>query len=162
MTSPYLVAPRALPDGSVSWEEQKPEIAKRIREGDPLLAWIGDPRLTLVLNTTFATDEAEQAKVRPDKRGLPRWEVWRAHEEGEPTLVVSCIAQRIDGDQLIRQLAMHDTRGRDLAQEMLDLRDAHEADLSKRHRDENEALADKLAWALGRDTGAPAQSGRVY
>lgn len=152
---PHLVAPRTLPDGSVSWEEEKPEIAKRIREGDARLHWLGDDRLSLVLNKTFADVDAHG-------RGLPRWEVWRSHEQGEPTLVSSCVSQRIDGDQLIMQLAAHDSRTHDIAQDVINARNDREARLAKDHRDENEQNADKLAWALGRDLDSPAQSGRVF
>jgi hypothetical protein len=152
---PHLVAPRALPDGSVSWEEEKPDIAKRIREGDGRLNWLGDDRLNLVLNMEFARQD-------PLERGLPRWEVWRAHEEGDPTLVVTCVAQRIDGDQLIMQLATHDSRTRDIAGDIIAARDKRAATLAKDARDENEGVADKLAWALGKDLGSPAQSGRIF
>lgn len=152
---PHLIAPRELPDGSVSWEEEKPEIAKRIRDGDPRFHWLGDDRLSLVLNKTFADDD-------PQHRGLPRWEVWRRHEEGEPTLVIHCVTQRIDGDQLVLQLAAHDSRTRDLATEMLAAHHAKREQLAKDARDENEGHADKLAWALGKDLSAPAQSGRIF
>lgn len=152
---PHLVAPRALPDGSVSWEEEKPEIGRRLREGDGRLNWLGDDRLTLVCNKTYEDPN-------PRKAGWPRWEVWRAHEQGEPTLVVWCVTQRIDGDQLLMQLSQHDTRTHDIGQEILDARDARAASNASRFRDENEDIADKLAWGLGRDLGSPAQSGRVF
>lgn len=149
----HLVAPRALPDGSVSWEADKPEIAARIRDGDAEFGWLGDDRLTLVLNKTFAAT---------DPRRLPRWEVWRAHEEGEPTLVVSCVAQRIDGDQLVMQLAAHDSRTHDVAAELLAARDTRRDRIQRDAHDHNEDKADKFAWAIGRDLSMPAQAGRVY
>lgn len=155
--SDHLLAPRALPDGSISWEAQRPEIGRMVRDGDPDTGWLGDERLSLVLNTSFAADHPEV-----NCNGAPRWEVWRAHEQGEPSLMVWCVTHRIDGHQLCRQLALHDSRTHDIATEMLAARDKRAADLAADHRAENEAGADKLAWALGRDMSAPAQSGRVY
>lgn len=145
--------PQYEPDGSVSWEAEAPGIADRIRDGDPELGWLGDELLELRLNI-------EHARTHFTK--LPRWEVWRKHPQGEPTMVISCIAQRIDGAQLIRQLALHDSRTHDVAAEILDKRDKVQAATEQAFRDENEEKADKLAWALGRDLSEPVQSGRYY
>lgn len=152
---PHLLGARALPDGSYSFEEHRPEIGKRIREGDTRLGWLGDERLMLVLNVKYREED-------PLRRNLPRWEVWRTHETGDPTLAVHYVGLKIDGDQLIRQLALHDSLTHDIASEHLAARDARTDRLKREHRDENEGRADKLAWALGRDVGAPAQDGRIF
>lgn len=152
---PHLLGARALPDGTFSFEEQRPELGKRIREGDGRLGWLGDDRLMLTCNVAFKDED-------PQHRNLPRWEVWRTHEEGEPTLVMWYVGPKPDGDQLIRQLALHDSRTHDIAAEVLGRRDARTDRLKKESRDQFEDSADKLAWALGRDLGAPAQSGRPY
>lgn len=151
----HLVGARALPDGSFSFEEQRPELGARIRDGDPNIGWLGDDRLTLVLNLKWPDDD-------PLHRNLPRWEVWRAHEQGEPTLVAHLTGQRIDGDQLLRQLAAHDSRTHDMAAELIDARDHQREQALRDARERDAGYADKLAWAVGRDLGAPAQSGRVY
>lgn len=148
-----LTLPQYEPDGSVSWEAEAPGVADRIREGDPTLGWLGDDRLELRLNI-------EHARTHFTK--LPRWEVWRVHEQGEPSMVISCIAQRIDGNQLIRQLALHDSRTHDIAKEIFDERDKAKARAEQDFRDENEEKADKFAWALGRDLSSPAQDGRMF
>jgi len=153
MSDRHLLAPRVTPDGTVSWEHETPEIAKRIRDGDSTLGWLGDDRLSLHLNVAYATESGT---------GLPRWEIWRDHETVEPTLVMSRVAQRIDGDSLIRQLAAHDSRTRDMAGELIAARDMREAESRARFHDAVAEPADKLAWALGRDLDLPAQSGRVY
>ncbi len=153
MQTPNLVLPRSLPDGSVSWEAEKPELGRRIREGDPVLGWLGDESLELVLNIEHA---------RTDPNHLPRWEVWRKHPEGEPSMVAWIVRQRVDGDQLIRQLAQHDTRTVDVVGEYFKARDARAERTAKDFRAENEQNADKLAWALGKDTGAPAADGRIF
>lgn len=159
---PHLLTPRATPDGTVSWEEERPELGRLIREGDGRTGWLGDPRLSLHLNVTFARDEDEQAKLPPHKRGLPRWEVWRDHEQVDATMVGCCIAQRIDGIQLTRQLAAHDSRVHDIAQEMLDAREAHAKQSKKDLEAVTDEHGDKLAWALGKDLGLPAPSGRMF
>lgn len=146
-----LVVPHYNSDGSTTWENEQPDIAKRIREGDATLGWIGDPLLELRAHPHYI--DAENVD-----RGT-RWEVWRHHEGTEPTLVAHKFG-KLNGEQLIRNLAAHDTRTRDLATEMLAARDARREQVRRDGHDENEALADRLAWALGRDLSSPAQSGR--
>lgn len=148
---PHLVSPRELPDGSVSWEEQRPELGARIRDGDGEFGWLGDDRLSLVLNKTYE-----------DPHGRPRWEVWRRHEDGSSSLVVHKVGFRINGDELIEQLALHDSRTHDVAGEVLARRVKAKRDKERRFREHSEEKADKLAWALGRDLSVPAQPGRVF
>jgi hypothetical protein len=150
---PHLILPREKPDGTISWEEEQTAIAARIRDGDAALGWLGDDRLSLHLNVAFA---------REDPRGLPRWEIWRRDEDGGAAMVTSCVRLRIDGDQLIRQLAAHDSRTHDIAAEVLARNDTRVEASKAAFREANEDRADKLAWALGRDLGIPAQDGRPY
>jgi hypothetical protein len=144
-----LILPRHLPDGSISYEEARPDIGERIRDGDATLGWLGDPLLTLVCTPTF------------ESGGVPRWEVWRKHPEGEPSLVASKVGT-LEADQLIRMLAAHDTRTHDVVGELLARNDARTEASKAAFREGNEERADKLAWALGRDLGIPAQDGRPY
>lgn len=144
-----LILPRHLPDGSISYEEARPDIGQRIRDGDATLGWLGDPLLMLVCTPNF------------EGGGVPRWEVWRKHPEGEPSLVASKVGT-LEADQLIRILAAHDTRVHDVVAEVA-ARNGTRTEASKREfRAGNEERADKLAWALGRDLGIPAQDGRPY
>lgn len=155
LRSPRLVAPNYTPDGTVSWEETQPELARRIRDGDPNLGWLGDDRLSLHLNLTWVDPD-------PAKAGLPRWEVWRDHETVDPTLVASHVALRVgNGDGLVAMLAAHDSRTHDIASEVIAARDERERASKARSHEEFEHKADKLAWALARDLGEPAADGRI-
>jgi hypothetical protein len=145
---PHLIAAREQPDGTFSLEEQRPELGKRIRDGDPTLGWFGDDRLSL-------------HGARDDDGGV-RFEVWRRHDDGTSTVVASKRGTIGTGDSLIRLLAAHDTRGRDLAAETIALRDRVKAAQRNDFMDEVEGKADKLAWALGKDLGTPAQSGKMF
>lgn len=152
----HLVQPRV--DGvagTVSWEENQPDLAVRIREGDARFGWLGDPRLSLRLNLEYAHDPENK------KPGLPRWEVWRNHETGTPTFVVSCVAQRVDGDKLMQMLAAADSRTHDIASEIIGRRDARDAAKKAAAIEEFEDKADKLQWALAKDLSAPMPDGRV-
>lgn len=156
LRSPRLVAPNYTPAGTVSWEETQPELARRIRDGDPNIGWLGDDRLSLHLNLTWADPD-------PAKVGLPRWEVWRDHETVDPTLVAAHVSRTIgNGDSLIRMLAAHDSRTHDIAAELLAARDQRDAAEKAANRDLFEGKADKLAWALGRDLDLPAADGRMF
>lgn len=155
MQTPHLIAPRELPDGTISWEEQQPDLAVRIREGDPNIGWLGDERLSLHLSPHYF-DEALGREV-------PRWEVWRRHEDGTSSLVCHKLGMRPDGDALIRGLARNDSLRHDIAGEMLALRAKHEAQVAAAHLEQAEDTADKLHWALSRDlsepTGRPVRMG---
>lgn len=148
-----IVVPHYNQDGSTTWENEQPDIGQRIREGDATLGWLGDPLLELRAHPHYI--DADNVD-----RGT-RWEVWRHHEDGEPTLVASKFG-KLNGEQLIRNLAAHDTRTHDIATELIAARDARLEALKRDAADENAGIADKLAWALGKDLGAPAQSGRVF
>jgi hypothetical protein len=146
---PHIVAPRAMPDGTVSWEEQRPDVAQRIREGDATLGWLGDPLLSLACTPDF------------EGTGVPRWEVWR-NSPGCAPEPVAFKRGLLEPDQLIRNLAAHDSRTHDLAAELLAARDQRTERVRKDGHELHEGNADKLAWALGKDLGAPAQSGRMF
>lgn len=154
--TPHLIAPREKPDGTVSWEEQQPELARRIRDGDANLGWLGDERLSLHLNMTHEPDPVNAPGVT-----VGRWEVWRRHDDGTSSVVCHMVGDRPNADSLIRGLARNDSRTRDLAVEMIDTRAAHEAERSRRFREHAEDKADKLHWALSRDLGEPAADGRL-
>lgn len=153
---PHLIAPRELPDGTVSWEEQQPELARRIREGDASLGWLGDDRLSLHLNLKHQPDPEHHPEIE-----VARWEVWRRHDDGNSSVVCHFVGDRPPADALIRGLARNDTRTRDLANEMIAARDAHNARVSRDFRERAEDKADKLHWALTKDLSEPAASGRV-
>lgn len=159
--TPHLLAPRETPDGVVSWEESQPELARRIREGDAALGWLGDDRLSLHCNVKFAR-EVDLTDPRSGK-GVPKWEIWRRLDDGTSALVGSLVTLRIqNGDGLIRRLAAGDARTHDHASEMLERRARADAKAKGDARDGYADKADKLAWALGRDLSLPAQSGRVF
>ena len=61
---------------------------------------------------------------------------------------------------MLRALIAADSRRGDRARALIAADDAHRRDVERRLDDQNEELADKLAWALGRDLGLPAQDGR--
>lgn len=153
----HFLAPRATPDGVVSWEEHNPELAARIRDGDAALGWLGDIRLSLHLNKAYETDPENP------KPGTPRWEVWRDHEGTDPTFVASHVSFTMgNGDGLIRMLAAHDSRTHDIASEVLAARDRRDASKRAEFGEISNDKADKLAWALGRDLSLPAQDGKVF
>jgi hypothetical protein len=153
---PQLIAPREKPDGTVSWEEQAPELGALIRDGDGRSGWLGDPNLSLHCNTTYADDD-------PAKKGWPRWEIWRRHDDGSSSLMVWCVLPRLpDGLRLTTMLARADSRTHDIAEELLAARDKRDAAARKATTEQAEGLADKLAFALGRDLSLPAQSGRPF
>lgn len=138
--SDHLIAARFLPDGSVVMEETGGAVGETIAA---IRAY--DPRVSLVRNTE-----------------LDRWELWRLCEDGVPRRVGSRSGARVPhGATLVAHLAEHDTqRGYDPIAAV----DAHNAAVD-RERDRvfddfAEEHADKLAHALGRDTGEPMQSGR--
>lgn len=152
----HLVAPRVDGvTGTVSWEERDPGLAARLRDGDANIGWLGDPRLSLRLNLAYADDPENK------KPGLPRWEVWRNHESAPPTFVVSCVAQRVNGDQLLRMLAAGDSRTHDIAVEHLAARDRRDATKRAAAVEQYEDTADKLAWGLAKDLGTPMPDGRL-
>lgn len=147
----HLVAARFTPDGTIALDHEQRDVSARIRDGDPTLDWLGDDRLSLHVTPNF------------EGSGVPRFEVWRDHEGTAPTLVMHRVCQSLGtGDGLIRQLAAHDTRVHDMTAEILGARDAREAAERARFAEFAEGTADKIAFALGRDLSAPAQSGRVY
>lgn len=158
---PHLLAPRATPDGTVLWEENSPEVGRRLREGDANVGWLGDDRLSLHLNLAYA-HEADPADPRAG-HGIPRWEVWRDHETVAPTLVCSIVNLRIgNGDQLLRMLAAHDSRTHDMATELITARDARTAREKATFQEMSMDKGDRLAHGLGRDLGMAGQHGRVY
>lgn len=153
-----LVAPRYLPDGTVSWEGQRPDLAQRIRDGDGQVGWLGDESLSLMLNTAYKTD--------PDnpKPGTPRWEVWRRHDVDPPSMVCSMVTWRINEAQVVKlltRLAASDSRTHDIASEHLAARDAKEALAKANLREQAEGHGDRLAHALGKDLGAPMPDGKI-
>ena len=147
-----IVTPRYLPDGSVLWEHEAPTIAQRIRDGDPTYGWLGDERLTLVHNAVW---------VDPDTgKREGRWEVWRDHEDGTRSVVMWRRGRRLPGPALLRALAEHDTRTRDVLSEIDAHNEAVDRDRERVAREQRLDLADKLHWALCKDLGEPMPDGR--
>lgn len=142
-----LLRPREFPDGTVTLAGEAP-IDRKLREGDPTLGWEGDPTLQLALNTLTG-----------------RWEVWRRSDLGGEAVRICSAPQKggtLPGDELIRLLVNIDSRRTNVVEQI----DQHNRALDdSRHaalREHIGAVADKLAWALGRDLGEPAQDGRLY
>lgn len=140
--TPHLIAPSQVGDGRMVWQETSGDVASVV---DQLRAY--DDRLSLVRNL------AEN-----------QWEVWRSCEDGEPRRVASRKGTQVPhGPSLIRFLAEHDTRRgfdpiADLEKHNAAVDRARDSDLDARF----EESADKLAWAIGRDLGMPAQDGRIF
>lgn len=139
---PHLIAPSQVGDGRMVWQETTGDVATVI---DALRAY--DPRLSLVRN------------VADDL-----WEVWRMCEDEVPRRIASRPGARFPhGPSLVRFIAEHDTRrGFDPVADVQAHNDAVDAAKLARDDDRNEAAADKLAWALGRDLDMPAQDGRIF
>jgi hypothetical protein len=156
LQTPHLIAPREKPDGTVSWEEQEPDLAERIRKGDANIGWLGDERLSLHLNLKYQPDPDEHPEIV-----LPRWEVWRRHDDGTSSVVCHFVGQRPSADSLIRGLARNDSRTRNIAVEMLEARGAREAREIAAFAEHCEDKADKLHFALSKDLGEPFASGRI-
>lgn len=150
----YLVAPSELPDGTVSWEEQRPSLAQRVRDGDATYGWAGDPRLSLCMNLTYVAETG-------DYKG-PAWEVWRRHEDGTASLVMRKKGARIDDGTLLRLLAEHDTWHVDVALRLGRERQAASNAADAAFGDECEDKADRLAHALAQDLSIPAPDGKLY
>ena len=145
MTTGDLLRPRELPDGRVSMEGEA-EIDRLLREGDPTCGWHGDATLSLWYNAINH-----------------KWEVWRRGDlDGTATFVCSATGDKLPGKSLLRALAAHDTRHHDVVAEL----DKHNAMVARQQEADFHAkiddLSDKLAWALGKDLGEPAQDGRLY
>jgi hypothetical protein len=152
MSNDLLLA-RQLPNGAFEWRENV-DINRRLREGDATLGWTGDESLSLVMNLAW-TDPADGVT-----KG--RVEVWQRLSDTEQRILIWRRGTRVAGDELIRELVAHDTRYHDVGAEVL----AHNAAVEKQRDDEFgefvEDNADRLAWALGKDLGEPAQDGRPY
>lgn len=142
-----LLLPRELPDGSVVFAdaEDSQAIGYRLRNGDATLGWPGDPALSLVRNTT-----------------KDRWEVWRTHEDGTKSIVGHRAGTRLPGNELILSIRDHDTRLVDVLGGIERQNDELAAKRDARFREKTGDAGDKLAWALGRDLGEPAQDGKMF
>lgn len=144
-----LVIPREDHAGRVVWQTHEAEISHRLRFGDPALGWEGDPELKLVRR--LATDD-EPA----------RWEVWRTAPDGTDTLVTTRGGDRFPGNDLIVALVRADSRRHDRLAQIMASQEAQRRRVEADRKAENLDRADKLAWALGKDLGMPAQSGRPF
>lgn len=146
-----LLLAKQTPDGSFEWTENI-DINRRLREGDATLGWDGDPSLTCVMNLTYEQDGKRVGRV----------EVWQRFGENDARIILSRVGTRVPSDALIRKLVEHDTHHVDVRAAV----DAHneklEADRWNEFSDYVEDGADKLAWALGKDLGEPAQDGRPF
>lgn len=140
-----LVVPRRLANGRVVFADAEAEISDRLRNGDPTLGWEGDPALKLVRNIEAG-----------------RWEVWRTAPDRTDVLVCTRAGDRFPGRDLIAALVKADSRRHDrIAQ--IEAKLAAEVAEAQREDDEwSTHVADKFAFALGRDLGMPAQHGRPY
>jgi len=123
-------------DGRTLWvAPEVQEIINLLHFGYPPLGWEGDPRLALYRNGD-------------------RWELWRLCEDGEYRMITRSKPGVALDHRLIRFLVTHDTRrGYDPKKDV----DTHNAGI-ERDRDReatarNEDFADKLRWALKKDTG---------
>lgn len=150
----YLIAACEMPDGTFSMEEQRPSLAQRVRDGDPVYGWTGDPALSLAMNTDYH-DPAD------GYRG-PCWEVWRRHEDGSSSVVMRKKGTQIDDAVLLRLLAEHDTRYHDVGQRVWSENEQLRQRRAAEFGDYCEERADRLADALARDLGEPAPDGRIY
>lgn len=138
----HLIAPNRLPDGSVVWNDTGGDVGvvvTMLREYDE--------RLHLVRNNTAG-----------------QWEVWRQCEDETPRRICSRKGVHVpDGPRLINFIAKHDTRrGWDPIAGLDAELAAEQAEKDRRFDEHAEDKADKLAFALGKDLGEPAQDGRLY
>ena len=121
--------------GRVLVEGTVVDTLRRLREGDGILGWEGDPNMQLFVDT-----------------GTGRFDVWTLDARGEPALVVA--EQPFADQRLIEAVIRADTRRFDVAGRVLE-HNAHVDEARRReHHDENEEAADKLHHALMRDIGA--------
>jgi hypothetical protein len=151
ITGQNLVYPGELPDGSVQWVEHT-NIGEKLIKGDPTLGWDGDPSLSLVLNVQHVNDDGTTG----------RWEVWQRLADGTALLILARDGTRMPGPELIRQMVELDTRRVDVAEVVAKHNAKVDADRQKDFEARLDDVGDKLAFALGRDLGVPAQSGRPY
>lgn len=140
-----LIVPAELADGRVVWGAHEADLSDRLCNGDPTLGWEGDPALKLVRNVVEE-----------------RWEVWRTAPTGEDTLICTRAGARFPGNDLIVALVKADSRRHDRARQIMADQAARDERRRKDYDDASEDRADRLAFALGRDLGMPAQHGRTY
>lgn len=116
------------------------ELADRIKNGDAVSGWEGDPRLTLA---KYGSGRDEQ------------FELWRLEHDGEYRMVAVLrpdAAGHLDPSNICRRLVERDARrGYDIK----DAVDRHNARAQEANeapsKDRLSGAAEKLAWALKRD-----------
>jgi hypothetical protein len=108
---------------------------RKLREGDGLLGWEGDPNMQLFVDT-----------------GTGLWDVWTLDARGDPALVVAGCPY--PDQRLVERVILADTRRFDVAGRVLEHN--HQLDDAKRkeRQAESEERADRLHHALLRDIGA--------
>lgn len=122
-------------EGSVLVEGGVTDTLRRLRFGDGLLGWEGDPNIHLFVDT-----------------GTGLYDVWTLDEAGNPALVVG---DRAYCDQrLIEDVIRSDTRRFDVLDRIAKKNERRQAhDDAERHAQMAE-LADKLHFALMHDLGS--------
>ena len=125
-----------LPDGGkITVDGSVLETVRRLKQGDGILGWEGDPDMEVFVDTST---------------GL--FDVWTLDARGEPTLVVS---EAPYADQrLIERVIRADGRRFDIAGRVLEHNRRVDAQRRAQRQAANEERADKLHHALLRDIGA--------
>lgn len=132
--------PETLPDGRGLWvAPEVQEIQRKLREGDPLAGWPGDPRLAL---------------YRAEKD--PRWYLYRLEADGEYRMVVRS-KPGVTLETLIPWLVKHDShRGAHVAEMVNEHNAKLERKLAQSHHERMAESLERVVWGIHRDLGAQA------
>lgn len=112
------------------------DLVDRLHNGDPALGWEGDNRLTLAFH-----------------KPTQQWELWRLEADNQYRLFARSKPGKPFPGDIIRELVAHDTRRGFDPKAYVDEHNAKiKLEQEKQQTERNLEFADRLAWAIKKDT----------